>query len=88
MNRRQRILSFLTVAIIPLTLFFVPWRVQDGSKLSYMISPYWRPIPFDEGGALHPILLYVEWGILAVVFVVLFFGLRSKKGYQTYVSWQ
>jgi hypothetical protein len=79
MNQKQRILTYVTVAMIPPTLFFVPWRVQNGPKLGYMISPYWRPIPFDEGGALLPMVLYAEWAVLAVVFVVLFFCLRSKK---------
>ena len=79
MNHKQRILTYVAVAIIPLTLFFVPWRVQNGPKLGYMISPYWRPVPFDEGGALRPVLLYAEWGVLAAIFAVLFFCLRSKK---------
>jgi hypothetical protein len=79
MNQRQRILAYLTVAIIPLTLFFAPWRVQKGLGTGYMISPVWRPIPFDEGGALPPIPLYAEWGILAAVFVVIFICLRTRN---------
>ena len=79
MNHKQRILTYVTVAIIPLTFFFVPWRVQNGPKLGDMISPYWRPVPFDEGGALRPVILYAEWGVLAAAFVVLLFCLRSKK---------
>jgi hypothetical protein len=79
MNRKQCILTCVTVAIIPLTFIFVPWRVQNGPKLGFIISPYWRPVPFDEGGALRPVLLYAEWGVLAAAFVVLLFWLRSKK---------
>lgn len=80
MNQKQRILTYVIVAIFSLTLFFVPWRVQNGPKLGYMISPYWRPVLFDEGGALRPMFLYAEWTVLAVVFVVLFFCLRNREG--------
>jgi hypothetical protein len=79
MNQRQRILTYATVVIILATLFFVPWPVQNGFKVDYVISTYWQPVPFDEGGALYPVFLYAEWGILAAVFAVLFFCLRSRK---------
>ena len=52
---------------------------MNGPKPGYVISPYWRPVLYDEGGALLPVLLYAEWGVLAVGYVVLFFCLRSKK---------
>ena len=79
MNWKQRILTYATVAMIPLSVYFVPWRVMNGPKPGYVISPYWRPVLYDEGGALLPVLLYAEWGVLAVGYVVLFFCLRSKK---------
>ena len=83
MNTKQRILTYMLVAIIPLTLYFVPWRVQDRlgghPKFGYEFSPYWRPVPFDEGGALSPVILHIEWGVLAVGYIVLYFCLRTKK---------
>ena len=79
MNQRQRILTYAMAPIILLTLLFVPWRVQNGYEDGYEISPYWRPVPFDEGGAVYPVLLYAEWVILAAVFAALFFCLRSRK---------
>ena len=79
MNQRQRILTYTMAPIILLTMLFVPWRVQNGDKEGYAISPYWRPVLYDEGGALTPVVLYAEWGVLAAVFVALFFCLRSRK---------
>lgn len=79
MNIKQRILTYAFVAIIPLTLYFVPWRVQNGPKIGYTISPYWRPVPFDEGGALPPVILHIEWGVLIASYIIFFFCLRSKK---------
>jgi len=82
MNLKQRILTYAVVAMLPLTVYFVPWRVMNGPKASYVISPYWRPIVYDEGGPLRPFLLYAEWGVLAVGYLVLLFFLRSKKPHQ------
>ncbi len=79
MNFKQRILTYAAVAVIPLTLYFVPWRVMNGPKAGYVVSPYWRPVIYDEGGPLRPFLLYAEWGVLAVGYVLLFFCLRGKK---------
>jgi hypothetical protein len=79
MTHKQRILTYVIVAIIPLTLFFVPWRVQNGPKFGYMISPYWLPVPYDEGGALSPHILYAEWGVLAFAYIVLFLCFRTKQ---------
>ena len=83
MNHKQRILTYVLAALFALSWFFVPWRVQDRlgghPKFGYEISPYWQPIIFDEGGALRPVLLYVEWGVLAGSYAVLYIYLRSKK---------
>jgi hypothetical protein len=83
MNHKQRVLTYVLAALFALSLFFVPWRVQDrlsgNPKFSYEFSPYWRPVIFDEGGALRPILLYVEWSILGGSYAVLYFCLKSKK---------
>ncbi len=79
MNSKQRILTYAVAAAFLLTLFFVPWRVWNGPKLGYMISPYWRPIPYDEGGALRPVILYWEWAVLAVGYTGLYFCLRSRR---------
>jgi hypothetical protein len=44
-----------------------------------VISPLWRPVPYDEGGALHPLLLYAAWGILAAGYLALLFALRTQR---------
>ena len=80
MNTRQRILTYLFFAIVPLTLFLVPWRVADRSGDHYELSAYWHPVPYDEGGVLRPVLLYAEWGVLVVGYVAVFIRLRSKTG--------
>ena len=80
MNRSQRILTYVAITMIPLTLFFVPWRVQNGPKTDYVISPFWRPVFYD--GVTHEVdtPLYAEWGVLAAGFAVVYFCLRDKKG--------
>ena len=52
MNARQRILTYVCGAIVLLAFCFVPWRDQNGPTVGYLISPYWRPVSYDEGGAL------------------------------------
>ena len=83
MNHKQRILTYVSAALFAFSWFFVPWRVQDRlgghPKFSYEFSPYWRPLIFDEGGALRPVMLYIEWGALAGIYAVLYICLRSKK---------
>jgi hypothetical protein len=83
MNHKQRILTYVSAALFGLSLYFVPWRVQDRlgnhPKFGYEFSPYWRPVIFDEGGALRPVLLYVEWGVLSGNYAVLYFCLRNKE---------
>jgi hypothetical protein len=79
MNTKQRILTYLFFVIVPLTLFFVPWRVSDQRGGHYELSAYWHPVPFDEGGVLRPVLLYVEWGALALAYGALLICLRSKR---------
>lgn len=79
MNIKQSILTCVLAVIFAVTLFFVPWRVSDQLGGHYEFSAYWYPVPFDEGGVLRPVLLYVEWAVLAVGYVVLFLWLRTKK---------
>jgi hypothetical protein len=83
MNNKQRILTCVSLGFFVVSLFFVPWRVQDRlgghPKYGYEFSPYWQPVIFDEGGALRPVLLYVEWGVLGAGYAVLYFYLRNKK---------
>ena len=78
MNTRQRILTYLFLAVVPLTIFFVPWRVSDRTGGHYELSLYWHPVPYDEGGVLRPFLLYAEWGVLVVGYIALFIRLRNK----------
>jgi hypothetical protein len=79
MNAKQRILTYLLLAIFSLTLFVVPWRVSDSLGGHYELSACWHPVSFDEGGAIRPMLLYIEWVILAVTYFILILCLRSKK---------
>jgi hypothetical protein len=79
MNHKQRILMYVSAVLFALSFLFVPWRVADRMGGHYEFSPYWRPILFDEGGVLRPVLLYIEWAVLVGGFVVLYFCLRSKK---------
>ncbi len=83
MSYKQRILTCVFLGIFVVSLFFVPWRVQDRltghPKFSYELSPYWQPVMYDEGGTLRPVLLYVEWGVLGTGYAVLYFWLRRKK---------
>ncbi len=71
-------MTYTMAPIILLALLFVPWRVQNGDKVDYAISPYWRPVLYDEGGALTPVLLYAERAALAAIFVALFFCLKDR----------
>ena len=79
MNIKQRILTYVVVAIVSPTFFFVPWRVSDHLGEHYEFSAYWHPVPLDEGGVLHPVLLYMEWGILAIGYIILFRFMRTKQ---------
>jgi hypothetical protein len=84
MNRKQRILTLASASFFVLSLFFVPWPAQGGHyRVYYEFSPYWRPIIFDEGGALRPVLLYWEWSILAVVYTVLYACLKTTRPMKT-----
>jgi hypothetical protein len=82
MNDRQRILTYAFLALFAITIFFVPWRVQNKfdtrQRPGYEFSPIWRPIPFDEGGALQPVWLYAGWTVLFGTYAMFFFSLRSK----------
>ena len=83
MNLKQRILTYIYIAAFLTTLFFVPWRVQDSlggnPKLGYEISPYWHPVIYDEGGALKPVLLDLEWKLLAISYAAFYIYLRTRK---------
>ena len=79
MNKKQRILTFITALPFSLSFLSVPWRVDDLAGGHYEFSPYWKPIPFDEGGVLSPVLLYIEWGVIVGSYTVLYFYLRSKS---------
>ncbi len=79
MNHKQRILTYISVAVFVLSFFFVPWRVSDVRGDYYELSEYWHPIIYDEGGVLRPVLLYVEWGVLSGIYGALFVYMRSKK---------
>jgi hypothetical protein len=79
MNHKQRIVTYASVAILTLSLFFVPWRVNDVRGDYYELSEYWHPVIYDEGGVMPPVLLYREWGVLGSAYVVLIVCLKSKK---------
>ena len=79
MSFKQSMLTCVFAVLFALTLFLVPWRVSDRLGGHYELSAYWHPVPFDEGGVLRPVILYAEWGVLAVGYAVLFVCLRSKK---------
>lgn len=73
MTLPRRILTLITLAAIALTVFFTPWRTYDSG---YVFAPLWRPVSYDEGRALIPFLLGVEWLVIAVAYVLLFRSLR------------
>jgi hypothetical protein len=77
MNKKQRILTYISVLFFSFSFLFVPWRVDDLTGGHYEFSPYWKPILFDEGGVLRPVLLYIEWGVIAGSYIVLYFCFRK-----------
>jgi len=79
MNSRQRILTYAAAAVFVFTLYFVPWRVQNNMGGYYEFSPYWRPVIYDEGGVLRPVIAYAEWGVLTVTYISQCYCLRTKR---------
>lgn len=69
MTLHRRILTYATVGILALTFVFIPWKTYD---MGYILSPFWLPIPYDEGGARLPHLLGAEWIVISVVHALLF----------------
>jgi hypothetical protein len=79
MNHKQRILTYISLAVFALSFLLVPWRVSDPQGGHYELSAYWQPMIYDEGGVERPVLLYVEWGVLSSVYAVLLVCLRNRK---------
>ena len=73
MTLPRRILTLITLAAVALTVLFTPWRTHDSG---YVFAPLWRPVPYDEGGVLIPLVLGIEWLVIVVAYVFLFRRLR------------
>jgi hypothetical protein len=73
MTLPRGILTLITLAAVALTVVFTPWKTWDSG---YVFAPLWRPVPYDEGGALIPFLLGVEWLVIIIAYLFLFRRLR------------
>jgi hypothetical protein len=76
MNLPRRILTLIALAVFTLTVFFTPWKTHDSG---YVFGPLWKPVSYDEGGALIPIALGIEWLCVTVAYVLLFRSLRPHN---------